>query len=237
MTITTEIQKLEPDTLVTLFILDTTPIGGSTVFRFTAMPGTSGDVMFGGNPYTPIDIEATGFEWDGSGAFPKPKLRVANIGGVVSSAIVGYGDLVGATFYRIRTFAMHLDNGSAPDSNATFPIETYTVDQLSKHTKLFLEWTLASSIDQIGMQLPRRQCLRDTCTHRYRLYDPVSGNFNYTNATCPYTGSNKFKEDGTPTLLNSEDECDKRLTGCILRFGANGVLPTRSFPGIAKTRM
>lgn len=236
MTVNTEVQKLEPDALVTLYILDTTSIGGTTIFRFTSMPGATGDVMFGGQAFTPIDIEATGFEWDGSGTFPKPRLRIVNIGGVISSAIVGFGDLVGATFYRIRTFAMHLDDGSAPDSAATFPIEAFTVDQLSKHTKLFLEWTLATSIEQIGMQLPRRQCLRDTCTHRYRLYNPTTGNFDYSNATCPYTGANKFKEDGTSTSNNSEDVCDKKLTGCKLRFGNAGVLPTRAFPGIARTR-
>lgn len=236
MTIKLEIQKLEPDALVTLYILDTTPIGGTAVFRFTTMPGVSGDVMFGGFPYTAIDIEATGFDWDGGGAFPRPKLRITNVGGIVSSAIVGYGDLVGSVFYRIRTFAMHLDSGTNPDSSAVFPIESFVVDQLSKHTKLYLEWVLTSSIDQIGMQLPRRQCLRDTCTHRYRIYNPTTGGFDYSNTTCPYTGSAKFKENGTATINNSEDVCDKRLIGCKLRFGDGGILPTRAFPGISKTR-
>jgi lambda family phage minor tail protein L len=236
MTISTEVQKLEPDALVTLYILDTTPIGGTTIFRFTSMPGVSGNIMFGGFPYTPIDIDASGFDWDGSGSFPKPKLRVTNIGNIVSNAIVGFGDMVGAKFYRIRTFAMHLDDGSTPDSSATFPIEAFTVDQLSKHTKLYLEWTLASSIDQIGMQLPRRQCLRDTCTHRYRIYKADTDTFDYSTATCPYTGTAMFKEDETTTLVKSQDVCNKLLSGCRLRFGVNGILPTRSFPGIAKTR-
>jgi lambda family phage minor tail protein L len=236
MTISAEVQKLQPDALVTMFILDTTPIGGDTIFRFTPKQAETGDVSFGGNIYTAIDIEATGFAWDGRGSFPRPKLRVANIGGIVSSAIVGYGDLVGSRFTRLRTFAMHLDSGSTPDASSRFPDEIYVVDQLTKHTKVYLEWQLTSNIDQLGVMLPRRQCLRDTCTHRYRLWDSVSGAFDYTTTTCPYTGSAMFKEDGTTTLVGSEDKCNKLLDGCRLRFGENGVLPTRAFPGIAKTR-
>ena len=236
MSVVTEVQKLEPDAIVSLYILDTTNIGGSEIFRFTSMPDGDSAVLFDGEAYTPVDIRATGFNWDGRGTFPKPTLTVSNVSGLVTSAIYTLGDMVGAKFIRIRTFAKHLDNGSDPDPTATFPIEQYVVDQRTKHTKAFVEWKLASVIDQIGVKIPRRQCLRDACTHTYREYNTSTSSFDYTGATCPYVGSGLFTEDNVSTADPTEDSCGRKVSSCKLRFGANGVLPTRSFPGISRVR-
>lgn len=236
--INSEVQKLDSDAIVTLYTLDTTPIGGSEIYRFTAMPNGTGPVIFNGVTYTPIDIEATGFEWDGRGTLPRPKVKVSNVNNIVTAAIITFGDMVGSKFYRVRTFAKHLDDGEDPDPSATFPIEIYTVDQKTKQNKVYVEWQLCSVIDQMGLQIPRRQCVRDVCTHRYRLWDSVSGSFDYTNATCPFTDSVYFDENDESTENPALDKCSKRLTGCRARFSdPKANLPTRAFPGIARTRV
>jgi len=231
-----EVQKLETDALVSMYELDTTPIGGTLIYRFTAMPRGSAPIAFNGNVYEPIDIEVDGFNWDGQGAFPRPRIRISNVAGLVTGAIVTMGDIIGARFKRIRTFARHLDDGADPDPDAVFPAEIYTVDQRTKHTKVFVEWQLAAYIDQIGVMIPRRQCLRDTCSHTYRTYNSDTSSFDYAGVTCPYTGSAKFTEAGTSTGNAALDSCGRRVVDCRKRFGDNAVLPTRAFPGVARVR-
>lgn len=236
MTIESEVQKLAADALVTMYEIDTTPIGGTDIYRFTGMPNGGGNVSFGGVQFTPIDMEATGFKWDGRGGFPKPKFRISNVGGLITAAIVAHGDLVGSKFTRLRTFARHLDDGEAPDGNVMFPPEIYTINQRTSHTKLYVEWQLASPMEQLGVKLPRRQCIRDTCTHRYRIWNADTLSFDYADATCPYVGASMFDESGDATINESEDKCGRTINDCKLRFGENGVLPTRAFPGIARFR-
>ena len=240
MAIETEVQKLAGDALVTMYEIDTTPIGGTDIYRFTGMPKDGGNVTFGGVQFTPIDMEATGFKWDGRGGMPKPKFRISNVGGLITAAIITHGDLVGSKFTRIRTYAKYLDDGATPDPNVMFPPEIYTVNQRTAHTKLYVEWQLASPMEQLGVKLPRRQCIRETCTHRYRIWDPDanggSGAFDYSNATCPYVAAVYWDENGVQQGLPSADDCGRTITDCKLRFGEDGVLPTRAFPGISRLR-
>lgn len=237
MTIALEVQKLETDNIVALFQLDTTPIGGTTVFNFTKKMRENSYISFDGVQYAAIDISADGFLFDGQGQFPTPRIQVSNVGNILTSAIIEFKDLVGATLTRIRTFEQFLDDGSNPDPTATFPIDIYTVEQKTKHNKIFVEWQLSAIIDQTGRQLPGRTILRDICTHRYRIWDTISETFDYSNATCPYVGVNNFNEQDVSQSDPANDKCGKRLTSCKLRFGERGVLPTRAFPGVARTRV
>ena len=237
MSIESEVQNLHADNIVTLYELDTTVVGGVDIFRFTRKSRESAEIQFGGNTYTPIDIEATGFLWDGKGAFPRPKLKVSNVAGLVSAAIISQNDLIGSRLIRTRTFEQFLDDGSNPDPTAMFPQDIYVVEQKTNQNKVFVEWQLSSALDQTGRQLPGRQCLRDRCTHTYRIWNSVAGAFDYANASCPYVGSVYYDENGVSVTGAVADTCGRRLTDCRLRFGQNGVLPTRAFPGIARTRI
>ncbi len=236
MTIESEVQKLASDALVTLYEIDTTAIGGTDIYRFTSMPNGSEPVRFGGAEFAPIDMEATGFKWDGRGGMPKPRFRVSNVSGLITAAIVSNGDMVGARFTRIRTYARHLDGGSQADSSVMFPPEIYTINQRVSHTKLYVEWQLASPMEQLGIKLPRRQCIRDTCTHRYRIWNAETQTFDYTSATCPYAETPMFDETGESVTNGAEDKCARTVAACKLRFGEDAVLPTRAFPGISRVR-
>lgn len=221
--------------LVTLYELDARNLGDTEIRRFTrdADPAT-GVVVFNGNHYTPIDIEADGFEWGGSGAPPTPTLRISNTSMFAGLLVRQFDDLVGATLTRIRTYRDFLDNGATPDPAMVFPLDVFRVERKSAHNKVFIEFELAVFFDQEGLKLPARQCIRDTCTHVYRRYDAATDSFDYSKATCPYTAATYFERDGTPTVLKSKDICGKRLSQCVLRFGSGGTLPTRAFPGMAR---
>lgn len=240
MTIQNEIQKLNPDARITLYELDTTNIGGSTVFRFTHTSDSSGHVTFGGHNYTAIDMVVSGFSWDGQGAFPKPKLQLANVNGLLSSALIELGDLRGANFTRIRTFRQFLDDGSNPNTGEIMPVDYYQVEQKTQHNKRFIEWTLSSILDQTGRKLPGRMVLRDICPFTYRVYDAASDTFKTSRITCPWgtvdlPATTYFDENDNATT-KANDQCSKRLSGCKKRYGAHGILPFGGFPGVQRKR-
>ncbi|WP_431854313.1 phage minor tail protein L [Azospirillum sp.] len=230
-----EAQKLANDPYVVLFRMDAAALGGG-VYCFTQSTSEGAPVTFGGITYTPVDIDAEGFEWSGVGSLPTPRIRVSNADRMVGSIANEYGDLLGAVLYRIRTFRRFLDGQPEADSSATFPIDVYKVERKVSANKVFVEWELSAAMDQEGRMLPGRQILRDACTHRYRRFDASAGTFDYTKATCPFTGSGGFKPDGTPSAA-AADACGKRISDCRLRFGTAAPLPTRAFPGVARLRM
>ncbi|CAO3459797.1 Phage minor tail protein [Azospirillum argentinense] len=229
-----EIQKPQPSAYVTLFQLDLTALGG-IVYAFTQSQHETAALRYGGVEYTPIDIEAEGFEWNGTGSLPTPKIRVANVNRAFSALVGAYGDLLGAQVTRIRTFRRFLDGEPEADAAAHLPLDVYRIERKATHNKVFIEWELAAVLDQEGRLLPGRQILRDACMHRYRRW--TGAGFDYTRASCPYAGGAMFKATGEPTGAGHEDVCGKRLSDCKLRFGANAVLPTRAFPGVARLRV
>ena len=226
MTIQADIQALAGETLIELFVLDSTAIGGTT-YRFHA--GTNalkGAVVWQGNTYSPMPIEATGFEFTGAGKLPRPTLRVQNVDGLLGAVVDAYQDLIGATVTRKRTFVKYLDAVNFPggvnptaDPTAAFPDDVYAIARKATHTKMMIEFELAAAFDLHGVLLPRRQILQHVCTWAYR------------SAECSYAGGAVATIDDVPTSSMGADACGKRLTSCKLRFGANGNLPFGGFPG------
>lgn len=240
MTIASEIQKLSPDNIVTLYQLDTTKIGGTDIFYFTKASRAGGpSIFFDGIEYLPIDINASGFGYDGSGSFPSPKLQVSNVAGLLTSLIITLRDLIGATLTRVRTFEQFLDDGATPDPTQIFPLDVFTVEQKTMHNKVLIEWRLSSIIEQTDRLLPGRLVLRDNCPFNYRQW--VSGttfidvNTVGGNIICPYTGTNYFDENNIPVAA-SLDKCGKTLKSCSLRFGSTNEIKFGGFPGVARER-
>lgn len=228
--ITAEIQLLEQDAIVQLFEIDATNYGGG-IIRFSTAPINGQPVMFGGLQYVPFPVEAEGFEWNGQGTLPRPTLTAAAIDIAFISLVMQAGDLVGAPVKRIRTYRKHLDDGSDPDPDKTFPIDYYVIEKKSSQTRTVVQFELSVQMDQEGRMIPSRQILRDSCTQRYRYWDGTA--YQYTNVTCPYVGSGEW----TPTGLiasTGQDRCGKRLSDCKLRFGEYGELPFYGFPGVAR---
>jgi lambda family phage minor tail protein L len=234
----TEIQSLSHAPYIELFTLDTSPIyqingvpNGGAQYNWT--PGTIGDaaIVFGGVTYSPMPVAFTNMKTTGQGTPPTPVLRVSAIGGLIASLIGAEGDLVGATVTRLRTFSEFLDGQPEADPAYFFGPDTFSIDQKVVQTKNYTEFRLAVSYDQAGIRFPKRQILRDSCTHSYRYYNTTTSAFVAGN--CPYTGGSYYTAAGVSTSDPTQDACGKRLSDCLLRYPNNQPLPTWAFPGAA----
>jgi lambda family phage minor tail protein L len=229
-----DIQKLDADGLVTLFEIDLSPLGSATIYRFCPSNTGSGSVYFDGNEYSNMPIAADGFERNGNGPAPKPKLRVSNVTRYLHSALDLHNDLLGARVTRIVTMAEYLDGGNNENNVGFFPKDIFVIDRKAVHNNVYIEWELASNLDQSGTKLPQRMALRNICTHRYRSIG-ANGGFSYINATCPYTGNTCYNGDNETTTA-ANDKCAKTLAACKLRFGDDAELPARFFPAVNRSR-
>lgn len=114
-----EIQTCTPGTVIELFELDATALGGS-IFRFhNGLNFNKSDIVWQGNTYLRYPVQASGFEMSSKGVLPRPKLTVANISNAVAAEVRAYGDLVGAKVTRKRTLAKFLDVCNFPTLQAT----------------------------------------------------------------------------------------------------------------------
>lgn len=232
-----EAQKANPDAVVILFDLDLRDFGGP-IFRFTpeVLNPDADIVEWRGQEYFPTPVQAEGFEMSGSGQFPRPKLIVSNVLGTLKAEMIAYNNLVGATVTRWRTYAKHLDGGADPDPDVHFPPDVFKIDRKAEETPAQITFELATIIDQQGIMLPRRQILRNTCTHVYRIWNSDTEQFDYTKATCPYAGTDYFDENGNSVSLPEQDAPSKLLDSCCKKRFPNQALPTRAFPGVGRFR-
>lgn len=232
MPIEKDVQKSSTGELVELFKIDATNLGGD-ITRLTNGKLEDPVITFDGEDYSPVPLDVSGFEWNSKGSLPRPTIRISSVSNLLNSLVLEYNDLLGATFYRIRTFKKYLDGQPEADPDQTFPIDVYKFERKVNQNLISIEWELSSSLDQEGKKIPARQILRDSCTHSYRFWNSSTNSFSYENVTCPYTGEESFDLKDV-TALPQDDACSKKLTGCRKRFGENGILPTRSFPGVAR---
>jgi len=225
MTIQAEIQSLSPSAVVELFTLDSTNLPGGTLLHFHA--GTNElrqPVIWQGVEYSPLPIEAEGFDISTQGTLPRPKIRIANIDGLMSAAARESDDLIGTKVVRKRTFVKYLDGanftgGTNPAANPDmhFPDDIWYVDQKTAENRYVIEWELASAFDLQGVTLPGRQVVQNSCWWRYR------------GPECNYTGG-YFDKNDRQTSDPASDFCAKRLASCRARH-VNVIVPFGGYPG------
>lgn len=239
MTVAQDIQTLAPGYIVNLFELDTTTIsaGGAVYYFHSGTNIVNTNVFWQGNQYIKFPIDADGFERSSSGVMARPKIKIANSNGVISALIRDvdntsgnvYDTILGAKITRRRTFVKYLDAVNfpgavnpygTPDPNCGFNDEIWYVDRKSAENALYIEFELSSSFDIVGIALPRRLCIQNTCTWKYK------------SAECgwvPHSGAYYTANDAVTD--SAHDMCGKRLTSCQLRYG-NLNLPYGGFPGV-----
>lgn len=234
-TLQEKIQKPSVGNFIELYHIDMTALsteGGHFFFTPSLKQSDMQPPIWRGQQYTPFPVEGEGFETNAKGQFPRPKLRISNVLRLAEGVVTELNELIGATVTRWRVFEENLDNGTDPDSNAHFPPEIFKIDRRSGHNALWIEFELASFIDQEGKELPGRQVLT-VCSHTYRVYDADLGDFNYKNVTCPYIGTQYFDINGS-AVSKQNDVCSHKFgSGCRLRFGRE-PLPFRGFLGVKK---
>jgi len=229
--ISSDVQKLNPGSLVELFELDATAIGGDVLRWHSGVNELGNDVVWKTLTYSRFPVQASGFERSGKGTLPRPKITVANISGLIGAMARGLDDLMGAKVTRRRTFLKYLDavnftggiNAQA-DPNVAFPDEIWFVDRKSAENGVFIEFELSAAFDVRGVKLPRRQAIQNVCPWVYR------------SAECSYTGGAVATKNDVATGVLALDVCGKRLVSCKLRFGENNPLPFGGFPGTGLIR-
>ena len=229
--IASEVQKLNPSSIVTLFELDSTDIGGDILRWHNGVNELGADVVWQGFVYSRFPVEASGFERSGKGTMPRPTLKVANVAGVVGALARELADLVDAKVTRKRTFLKYLDAVNFPggvnpqaDVNVGFGDEVWSIDRKSSENGIFVEFDLAAAFDVQGVKLPKRICIQNTCTTTYR------------GPECGYTGPPVADKFDTPTADPTKDVCGRRLTSCKMRFSGGQPLPYAGFPGVGLLR-
>ncbi len=220
-----EIQKLAPSAVIELFILDLSLFGQGMVYFHAGTNAVQQRLVWQGNAYDAFPIQVEGFEFNGNGQIPRPKLKVANVTGAITAMVLIYQDLVGAKITRKRTLAKYLDAVNFPggvnstaDSTAEFADDIYYIDRKSRETRDVIEFELAASFDLEGVNLPRRQIVQNVCPWRYR------------SSECGYTGTSYFDANDQSVPSSTQDICGKRLSSCQARFGQNAELPFGGFP-------
>ena len=115
-----ELEKPNLSNIVELFELElvTAIHGANTVYRFHngVSEFDGANIVFNGNSYTRMPIEANGFDYSGK-TLPRPKLRISNILGTITSLLLTLPQgLEGAKITRLRTLERYLDdNNFKPD--------------------------------------------------------------------------------------------------------------------------
>lgn len=226
-----ELARLTPSARITLFVVDITALGGPVLRLHNGANELSQPLVWQGQSYSMLPIEASGFDRRADGPAPRPMLRVGNAQGLVSALARQFRHLAGATLVRKVTRAKYLDavnfasglNPSA-DPTAQMPDEVWRFDRVARRDKTVLEWELVSPFDAEGVMLPRRQIRAAVCGSAYR------------SSECGYAGPAVAKADDTPTNDILLDRCSLKVSGCKLRFGATAALPIDIFPGAGVLR-
>jgi lambda family phage minor tail protein L len=215
-----ELQKVAPSAVIELFQLELNAaqhgVNETYYFHAGVNATNSGDIIWNGQAYLAFPIEATEFEYTGTGSLPRPKLRISNINGTITGIILTLPNgLEGAKVTRIRTLARYIDGVNfpggtnplgTPDPTAEFPREIYYIDRKASENRDLIEFELAAAFDLVGVRAPKRQCVSNVCQWTYR------------GAECGYAGNAYFNFNDVPVAAIGQDVCGKRLRSCELRF-------------------
>jgi lambda family phage minor tail protein L len=226
-----DLQQIAPSAVIELFQLELNAaqhgVNETYYFHAGVNATNSGDIIWNSQTYLAFPIEATEFEYTGTGSLPRPKLRISNINGAITGIILTLPNgLEGAKVTRIRTLARYIDGVNfpggtnplgTPDPTAEFPREIYYIDRKASENRDLIEFELAAAFDLAGVRAPKRQCVSNVCQWTYR------------GAECGYAGNAYFNFNDVPVAAIGQDVCGKRLRSCELRFSQ------QRFPGSVTT--
>jgi lambda family phage minor tail protein L len=190
MPIASDVQLLEVDAVVQLFILDGTDKGGD-VYRFhreQAKTGANltGDLAWDGITYNARPIRVEGLDMKTDGTKARPKLRIANVEALVSGLMIDFDDLIGWKLTRKRTLAKYLDDGASPDPTQRFADDIYYIVQPeSEDPRGEVVFALGDPSDLPGIFIPLRKFSATYCGTEYR------------GEVCQYAGDPLAELDGT----------------------------------------
>lgn len=251
MSISSDVQKLEPGEKVRLLEVDGSAFGAGILrFHNENIPHTEAELAEAGGDedrldpkslwwqgleYSawPFQLEGLAFSSDGQSA--RPKLTVANVKGTIGALCRRFQGMARAKVIIHDTFAHYLDARNFSQGNPDAdPLEerrqVFYVDRKSGGDDETVEFELSSPAELRGQQIPTRQ-IQPLCTWCMRgWYKTGNG--------CTYAGQNGwFDKDGNPVDDPAQDVCSGLLsTGCKPRFGENEELDYGGMPGASLLR-
>ena len=250
-----DFQELAPSSIIEMFELqifrDIHNV--NETYRFHAGSSVDGnrEIIWKGQRYMQFPIEADGFEYNGQGTLPRPKIRISNIFGTITAILLSLPNgLEGAKVTRIRTLAKYLDSSNLPAVDALLQEDG---DELlfEDDTRIMLE--PFSGFEDTTQEFPREIYYidRKSSENRDVVEFELASAFDlagfrlpkrqcianvcpwrYRGAECGYTGGDYFDAADQPVTDPAFDVCGKRLNSCKIRFGQNAELPYGGFPGI-----
>ncbi len=244
-------QKATLPAEVHLYTLDASEIGGG-VFNF--YPGTDTSramVKFRDTEYLPFPVEASGFEYKGSGELPRPNVRFSNISRFFSEMVLRLDDLTNAKFTRLRTWETFLQRIGVTDNpqydpEMCWPPDIYYVNQKKGENKLTIEFELVSSLELDGAKFPHRLISANFCPFHYRGSDGCNfaeTRFVATENNTKYNGRNlRWRRDYNAASKYFINDAVGYLTGGYYRVyravqsGFVNVLPTNTAYWIQEQR-
>lgn len=194
-----EIQKLSPSSVIEMFEVDATSLGGEILRFHNGTNKLSQNLIWQGQEYICFPITITGFETSGGGQFPRPTATVSNLYSAMTTVLLEHADLIGAKVTRKRTFLRYLDAENFPgsvnpdaDPNVFFPDDIFFIDRKVSEDRERVTFELASSADLQGVKLPARTVIRDVCPWVYRGEE------------CGFTGPGLYTEQDTPIVSTGQ---------------------------------
>ena len=251
------IQEIAPSALIELFQLElnVTQHGVNETYYFHA--GTSmnnnGELIWNAQPYMALPIEVEGFEYSGQGTLPRPKMRISNILGTITTLILTLPEgLEGAKLTRIRTLARFIDSANFPAGTDYLLTEDSFALMYEDSTFIYQEVGNPFGTPDPTAEFPREIYFvdRKSAENRNTVEFELASGFDlagirapkrqcitrcqwvYRSAECSYTGTNYFNASDVAVGNASEDVCGKRVDSCKARFGQKAELPFGGYPGI-----
>lgn len=223
ITSTTALINLNTDSFVDLFEIYIDETVG--IFRFHAGKNFTRSIIFKGNPYIPVPVDFSGFEFSADGKQNRPSIKLANIDGYITDYIKNKNDLVNSKIKRYKVFVRNLDDENFSDQvnpffgyrkkrNAVsgygqaFYEDNYIINKKSQENKFYIEFDLSSPLDLENQSIPNRKVSDNLCPWVYRgcgcnygkiPWDPRGKQeFKIANSTVPKTEADIWGKETTP---------------------------------------
>jgi phage-related protein len=237
-----DLQQIAPSAVIELFQLELNAAqhGVNETYYFHAgvnATGSNADIIWNGQAYLAFPIEATEFEYTGTGSLPRPKLRISNIYGTITGIILTLPNgLEGAKVTRIRTLARYLDAANFPAAGILLT-EDGDALLLEDGSSILLEAINPTEDPTAVMPLEIYYIDRKASENRDLIEFELAAAFDlvgvrapkrqcvsnvcqwtYRGAECGYAGNAYFDFNDVPVAAIGQDVCGKRLRSCELRF-------------------
>ncbi len=216
----------------TNWLADTTLISADKVFDVGTDRVWQRNIIWQGQTFSAMSIQASGLEMNSSGKASSPTLSMANnidgLQNAVSAYCLQFNDFAGAKLTIIETLAKYLDAENFSQGNPTASNEAekqlWFIEQKTSENMEQVTFELSNPIDFEGQRIPMRQ-ISSQC-HWCMMGD-------YRGEECGYTGAAMFTEKNEPTDNPALDKCGGRLSSCKIRKneGSFGGQPAANMIG------